>query len=77
MVSITIIFNVIYGLVAQLGAHHIRIVGVGSSNLLESTNKKPPFGVVFYWYGICDEEIRIIQCNANEHCRRGLDRAAP
>ena len=30
----------IYGLVAQLGAHHIRIVGVGSSNLLESTNKK-------------------------------------
>ncbi len=25
------------GLVAQLGAHHIRIVGVGSSNLLEST----------------------------------------
>ena len=26
-----------YGLVAQLGAHHIRIVGVGSSNLLKST----------------------------------------
>ena len=25
------------GLVAQLGAHHIRIVGVGSSNLLKST----------------------------------------
>ena len=30
---------VINGLVAQLGAHHIRIVGVGSSNLLESTNQ--------------------------------------
>ena len=30
----------LYGLVAQLGAHHIRIVGVGSSNLLKSTNKK-------------------------------------
>ena len=26
---------------AQLGAHHIRIVGVGSSNLLKSTNKPP------------------------------------
>ena len=29
------------GLVAQLGAHRIRIAGVGSSNLLESTNKSP------------------------------------
>ena len=29
----------VHGLVAQLGAHHIRIVGVGSSNLLKSTNK--------------------------------------
>ncbi len=28
-----------HGLVAQLGAHHIRIVGVGSSNLLESTKQ--------------------------------------
>ncbi len=28
------------GLVAQLGAHHIRIVGVGSSNLLKSTKKR-------------------------------------
>lgn len=28
-----------HGLVAQLGAHHIRIVGVGSSNLLKSTKK--------------------------------------
>ncbi len=37
-----------YGLVAQLGAHHIRIVGVGSSNLLKSTNQKNhPTGVVF------------------------------
>ena len=29
-----------YGLVAQLGAHHIRIVGVGSSNLLKSTAQR-------------------------------------
>ena len=29
-----------HGLVAQLGAHRIRIAGVGSSNLLESTKKK-------------------------------------
>ena len=29
-----------YGLVAQLGAHRIRIAGVGSSNLLESTKKE-------------------------------------
>ena len=29
-----------HGLVAQLGAHHIRIVGVGSSNLLESTKDR-------------------------------------
>ena len=40
--------NVTYGLVAQLGAHHIRIVGVGSSNLLESTKQKaPPKGWCF------------------------------
>ena len=26
--------------IAQLGAHHIRIVGVGSSNLLKSTIEK-------------------------------------
>ncbi len=32
--------RVVYGLVAQLGAHHIRIVGVGSSNLLKSTKKE-------------------------------------
>ena len=30
-------YNSNNGLVAQLGAHHIRIVGVGSSNLLKST----------------------------------------
>ena len=34
------------GLVAQLGAHHIRIVGVGSSNLLKST-KEAAFGLLF------------------------------
>ena len=33
----------IHGLVAQLGAHRIRIAGVGSSNLLESTMKKVTF----------------------------------
>ena len=42
-----ILFLNLYGLVAQLGAHHIRIVGVGSSNLLKSTNgkrgRKPSF----------------------------------
>ena len=31
----------LHGLVAQLGAHHIRIVGVGSSNLLKSTTREP------------------------------------
>ena len=31
-----------YGLVAQLGAHRIRIARVGSSNLLESTTKIIP-----------------------------------
>ena len=30
-------FNSIFGLVAQLGAHHIRIVGVEGSNPFEST----------------------------------------
>ena len=45
-------FVVTYGLVAQLGAHHIRIVGVGSSNLLKSTKKEtPPNGGVSFWYG--------------------------
>ena len=32
-----------HGLVAQLGAHHIRIVGVESSNLFKSTSKTPTF----------------------------------
>ncbi len=31
------------GLVAQLGAHHIRIVGVESSNLFKSTKKNDKF----------------------------------
>ena len=38
----------LHGLVAQLGAHHIRIVGVGSSNLLKSTNKKYRHKAVFF-----------------------------
>ena len=32
-----------YGLVAQLGAHHIRIVGVEGSNPFKSTKKKRQF----------------------------------
>ena len=40
-----------HGPVAQLGAHYIRIVGVGSSNLLRSTNKSlPNFGRFFVLY---------------------------
>ena len=31
----------VHGLVAQLGAHHIRIVGVEGSNPFKSTNKPP------------------------------------
>ena len=30
----------VHGLVAQLGAHHIRIVGVEGSNPFKSTNRK-------------------------------------
>ena len=42
-----------FGPVAQLGAHYIRIVGVGSSNLLRSTNKKTTlYGWFSCWYGI-------------------------
>ena len=40
-----------YGPVAQLGAHHIRIVGVGSSNLLGSTNKNTTTLVVVFLLG--------------------------
>ena len=36
------IMTAVFGLVAQLGAHRIRIAGVGSSNLLESTKYKDP-----------------------------------
>ena len=35
------------GLVAQLGAHHIRIVGVEGSNPFKSTNKNAAFGRQF------------------------------
>ena len=57
------------GLVAQLGAHHIRIVGVGSSNLLKSTKKKDhQKGGFSFWYGIHAEEIRIIKYSADERC---------
>ena len=54
------LYNFINGLVAQLGAHRIRIAGVGSSNLLKSTNKKATLkGWFSYWYGIHAEEIRM------------------
>ncbi len=36
-ISVFLFIILRHGLVAQLGAHHIRIVGVGSSNLLKST----------------------------------------
>ena len=62
------------GLVAQLGAHHIRIVGVGSSNLLKSTMKESTTQRVVLSF-MMDEEIRKIKCNADERCSRGLDRA--
>ena len=44
-------FKCSYGLVAQLGAHHSRIVGVEGSNPFKSTKKKdhPPGGLSF-WY---------------------------
>ena len=52
-----------YGPVAQLGAHYIRIVGVGSSNLLRSTNKKPPDkgGFLLVWHS--QEKIGRYKCN--------------
>ena len=53
------------GLVAQLGAHHIRIVGVGSSNLLKSTMKENTTQRVVFSF-IMDEEIRKIKCGAGE-----------
>ena len=40
-----------HGPVAQLGAHYIRIVGVGSSNLLRSTNEKTTTFVVVFSLG--------------------------
>ena len=62
------------GLVAQLGAHRIRIAGVGSSNLLRSTMKESITQRVILSF-IMDEEIRKIKCGAEERRRRGLDRA--
>ena len=46
-----------HGLVAQLGAHHIRIVGVEGSNPFKSTKQEtPPIGWCFLfiklWTGI-------------------------
>ena len=52
-----------YGLVAQLGAHHIRIVGVGSSNLLKSTNKKYRQKAVFF-IGMVFTQRRFEELNA-------------
>ncbi len=41
-------FGVRYGLVAQLGAHHIRIVGVEGSNPFKSTNKNTAILAVLF-----------------------------
>ena len=49
-------FPVIHGLVAQLGAHHIRIVGVGSSNLLTSTNQNGTFGYQKFRFGLSEPQ---------------------
>ena len=69
-------FVVVHGLVAQLGAHHIRIVGVGSSNLLKSTKiRATSQGGSYYCYGIYAEEIGKIKCNADERCPLWLDAA--
>ena len=38
-----------YGLVAQLGAHHIRIVGVEGSNPFKSTKEKYRLVAVFFF----------------------------
>ena len=48
----------VHGLVAQLGAHHIRIMGVEGSNPFKSTKKKDlPKGRFSVWYGIHAEGI--------------------
>ena len=64
------------GLVAQLGAHHIRIVGVEGSNPFKSTMKESTTQRAVLSFMV-DEEIRKIKCNADERCSRGLDRAKP
>ena len=51
-----------YGLVAQLGAHHIRIVGVEGSNPFKSTNRKATlYGWLSYWYKGRFEDINVIK----------------
>ena len=52
-----------HGLVAQLGAHHIRIVGVGSSNLLKSTKEKYRHRAVFF-FGMAFTQRRFEELNA-------------
>ena len=65
-----------YGLVAQLGAHHIRIVGVGSSNLLKSTNKNAAFGRLFLLVDL-RKRFEWFKCNTDERCPLRLDAVEP
>ena len=60
--------QVTFGPVAQLGAHYIRIVGVGSSNLLRSTKKEStPPGWTLSWYtGDSNSQMQLSQ----ERCIR-------
>ena len=62
---------VLLGLVAQLGAHHIRIVGVGSSNLLKSTKKKHHLSVVLLFYQVVKDapaQSQPVACPGTAFC---------
>ena len=69
--------NRVNGLVAQLGAHHIRIVGVEGSNPFKSTKRKTTHtGGFSFWYGIHAEGIRKFNCSSpGDCCLRRLDGA--
>lgn len=66
-----------HGPVAQLGAHYIRIVGVGSSNLLGSTkNTGSPFGGPVFFIGRGDSN-RTMQQSGGLLPAAGWTAAAP
>ena len=59
-----------HGPVAQLGAHYIRIVGVGSSNLLRSTKNIPTHsGGDVYFANL----IPLTFCRKNLHLLENTD----